>query len=481
MSAPAPAAPAAPALARGVAHAVSYAASHGIVVAQTKTAAAGVSLAHAPMTFRASPLAAAAYAHAVAITPPLNRLVARVADDYAYLRDTLAETARADPDFTGRLLAMLGKGREKDSVDLAISRFDYFENAEKDDRGAGGLRMVEINVIASSFACLSARTSAMHRHLATHPAVGGGLVGNMPENAADQGLARGIAKARGEYQKLHGGEGTVTVMIVQPGERNSYDQDLLRFELWDAHGVEMVRLTFAAVAEVGRVDGEGRLWVRLEGREAEVSVVYYRAGYAPDDYPTDLEWTAREMMEDSLAAKCPSVAMQLVGTKKVQQVLDRPGEVERFVGKKEAAEIRKTFAGQWSLAESDGGDKVAKMAVENPADYVLKPQREGGGNNLYGEEMRDALLRMTPGERSAYVLMERIRPVVVKNVLVREGAFEETDIVSEFGVYGVGVAVKGELVENFAAGTLLRSKAATQDDGGVAAGVAVLDSPVLVD
>lgn len=26
------------------------------------------------------------------------------------------------------------------------------------------------------------------------------------------------------------------------------------------------------------------------------------------------------------------------------------------------------------------------MAIENPEKYVLKPQREGGGNNVYGKE-----------------------------------------------------------------------------------------------
>lgn len=27
------------------------------------------------------------------------------------------------------------------------------------------------------------------------------------------------------------------------------------------------------------------------------------------------------------------------------------------------------------------------MALKNPVKFVLKPQREGGGNNVYGEEV----------------------------------------------------------------------------------------------
>jgi Eukaryotic glutathione synthase len=45
--------------------------------------------------------------------------------------------------------------------------------------------------------------------------------------------------------------------------------------------------------------------------------VYLRAGYSPDDYPTAAHWNAREKLERSSAAKCPSVAFQLAGAKKV--------------------------------------------------------------------------------------------------------------------------------------------------------------------
>ena len=53
----------------------------------------------------------------------------------------------------------------------------------------------------------------------------------------------------------------------------------------------------------------------------QVAVVYFRAGYAPKDYPTASEWTARLNIERSRAIKCPDIADQLSGTKKIQQVL----------------------------------------------------------------------------------------------------------------------------------------------------------------
>jgi Eukaryotic glutathione synthase, ATP binding domain len=55
------------------------------------------------------------------------------------------------------------------------------------------------------------------------------------------------------------------------------------------------------------------------------------------------------LVELSSAAKCPSVAYQLAGAKKVQQDLAAPGVVERFIGQQRGAALRGLFAGACSL------------------------------------------------------------------------------------------------------------------------------------
>ena len=47
-------------------------------------------------------------------------------------------------------------------------------------------------------------------------------------------------------------------------------------------------------------------------------------------------------------------------------------------------------------------------ACRDPGSFVLKPQREGGGNNLYGEQL--ALRLADPSGLGAFILMQRIRP-----------------------------------------------------------------------
>ena len=58
----------------------------------------------------------------------------------------------------------------------------------------------------------------------------------------------------------------------------------------------------------------------------------------------------RLLIEKSRAVKSPSVGHQLVGSKKVQQVLTREGVIEKYISdSKVANEIRSTFVNLYSL------------------------------------------------------------------------------------------------------------------------------------
>ena len=60
--------------------------------------------------------------------------------------------------------------------------------------------------------------------------------------------------------------------------------------------------------------------------------------------------------------------------------------------------------------EEASTSQVLQDAAEHPDRYVLKPQREGGGNNLYGPQLKERLENKEG--LSAYILMQRIRPPV---------------------------------------------------------------------
>lgn len=164
------------------------------------------------------------------------------------------------------------------------------------------------------------------------------------------------------------------------------------------------------------------------------------------------------------------------------QDLARPGVVERYAASPADAQLlRRFFAGQWGLEDLADADTAAVVAdaIAHPDQYVLKPQREGGGNNFYGEALAERL-RQGGGGLAAYILMQRIQPPAQRAIMVRRGQATEADTLSELGVYSTFVRRGSQVLLSAEAGHLVRTKAATSDEGGVAAGFAVLDSPLLV-
>lgn len=197
------------------------------------------------------------------------------------------------------------------------------------------------------------------------------------------------------------------------------------------------------------------------------------------------------------------MALQLAGAKKVQQVLTEPGVLEDFllnpdrpdvgfgagagtgetrITPDDLARLRKTWIGLWPMDNSDLGQEAYRLATTQSHRFVLKPQREGGGNNIYRGDIPPALRELEnqprrqgePEWKEGYILMELIRPPEgVHNWLVRggEGKPRKADVVSELGIYGVmlfGGNPAGAV--NREAGVLLRTKGRESDEGGVAIG-----------
>ncbi|KAK3418514.1 hypothetical protein EUGRSUZ_H04446 [Eucalyptus grandis] len=109
----------------------------------------------------------------------------------------------------------------------------------------------------------------------------------------------------------------------------------------------------------------------------------------------------------------------------------------------------------------------------------MKPQREGGGNNIYGDDVRETLLRLQregSEEDAAYILMQRIFPSISPTTLIRDGICYKDHAMSELGVYGAYVRKKENVIVNEQCGYLMRTKISSSHEGGVAGGFAVLDS-----
>lgn len=330
--------------------------------------------------------------------------------------------------------------------------------------------------------------------------------------------------------KLYGVKEAYVLLVVQPGERNVFDQRWLEYELLERHNIHVIRQTFDELLVSATVTPSRILHLTppsnpssLSSQPIEISVIYFRAGYTPKDYPAPAYYKLRETLSRSKAISCPTLALQLAGGKKVQQVLTKEGVLERFLQPSSrkfgpqsfTSEDLQLLRSSWvqmfclsdppSLSEPDGISR-AKQEYQH---LVLKPQREGGGNNIYHSSVPSFLETLDEKERAAWIAMRLIEPPAgVGGYLVRAGSGTasvnsgegvenaRSDVVSELGIFGWALfggpgGQEKEIMQGKAGNNgedkkggcawLVRTKGRESDEGGVAVGFSVLDSVLLVD
>ncbi|XP_073326330.1 glutathione synthetase-like [Pagrus major] len=419
---------------------------------------------YAPFTLFPTPVPEAAFLQALAVQTHFNTLVDKISQDPHFLEEALASTIQAD-DFTAKLFDIYRhvqqEGRTQ-SIVVGLIRSDYM--LDQGEGGTSSLKQIEINTISAGGFGVTDRLPEVHRHVLRS-------VGLLKESECVQdnndrtaGMSAALAKA----WELYGQQKAVILFLVEDVQISKLTHRCLEKELWNRN-IPAIRRKFEEVSRRGSLDDDKKLFI--DG--LEVAVVYYRNGYMPEHY-TEQAWDARLMMERSLAVKCPDISTHLAGTKKVQQVLAKPGVLEKFFPDQPQVveQIRATFAGLYTLDMGPEGDRAVAMALANPDEFVLKPQREGGGNNYFGEDIVRVLQEVKSDKRrAAYILMDRIQPRTEQNIVLRRGLpLKLTSVCWEIGICGAYVRHEGELVLNEVAGHILRTKSIEQDDEGTVKG-----------
>ncbi|KAG8999655.1 hypothetical protein FRB94_003870 [Tulasnella sp. JGI-2019a] len=461
---------------------------------------------HAPFTLFPTPFPRALFERALRIQRAYSVLYSRIALDVPFLDRVMGavEGVGKVDEFMGTLWkgwkALRDEGSLPQVYHLGLFRSDYMLHQESSASQTFAIKQVEFNTISVSFGALSEKVAALHRYLCKATGYYGTAeclqASNMPPNDTVKGLAQGLLAAHRRY----GTARSSILFVVQGGERNVFDQRWLEYELTENHGIHVVRQTFHELFSSISISPSGTLTLNLPTYTTpiEISVVYYRAGYGPAEYPTTQHYDMRFQLERSTAIKCPTIPLQLAGGKKIQQVLTDPGILEMFLqdptrwnrhggdpgqqqefSDHDLAELRDTWVDMWGLDQPTG---IAR-ARENAHSLVLKPQREGGGNNVYKAKIPPFLDALPEKEREAWIAMELIRyPSGVKNWLAKsgEGRAVEKEVVNELGVFGWALFKDDEPMKEQGAGWLVRTKGNDSDEGGVAVGFSVLDSLVLV-
>ena len=365
------------------------------------------------------------------------------------------------------------------------------------------LKQVEFNTISSSFGGLSSLVASLHSELLTFPPCKPNgypahplLKSNLPpNNPAVETLSAGLATAHKAYgpPKSSTAIPLCILFVVQANERNIFDQLALSRQLTSVHRIPVFRVNSSEILQRTSISPSNPSRPLLYSPhdpsvQFEVSTIYLRAFYSPSDYKSPADWEARFHLERSAAIKCPTVLNQLSGCKKVQQVLAEPtgpDHLSSFLSQldpKLVSRLRETFAPQYDLSSNGRGRELA-LNTELAANHVLKPQREGGGNNIYKTEIPRFLLSMPESEWKSWVLMELIQPPAeAKNVALRsDGEVLQGHVIGELGIYGTILWDNntGKISHNEQGGWLMRTKGKDVNEGGVATGFSSLDSIIL--
>ncbi|KAI0978387.1 hypothetical protein GJ496_008972 [Pomphorhynchus laevis] len=424
-----------------------------------------------PFSLYPSKLEASKLQKAYSIQEAYNEMYYNIAMDVNFLLSTLSSTRQTDPFIDSLCKIQENKlvFNRKQLITMAIFRNDMMVDSERQNQ----LTQVEFNVISIAF--ISQAQTINKLHLYQFPNLKTLQISESPIKAI--ALALKVNVTSNEYYKNQ--QHFSVLFVVLKNESNFADQ--IKFEQELKAQIPNFKcigyVTLADIYENSTIENEKDLI--YDG--IKIHMVYFRAGYSPDHYSTEKEWIARTRIEQSVdCIKCPNVAMQLAGMKRVQAELVKPGVFSKFFPSRYSDIIREnvysTFTDMFSLDNSC--DIKTALEVVQTANYLMKPSTEGGsGENISSLTKIKNILNESK-DTSKYILQKKIVPPAYENVLVVPGHIpQRVNAVSELGIFGLIIADKnGEIRANSKCGYLLRTKSKNVEKGGVSTGYSVLDS-----
>lgn len=470
-----------------------WAIMHGVAFRQTDKTARHCPFSAAPMTMDRE-----VFQHLRKVTPLITKLINNVSEDHDYLQSALGDVAKADP-FFGRLMSLyqqahgdIGHRLTPNRKPLLLMRTDFMDDRQH------GAKVIEFNGIAAGMAPFGQRATEFHAFLQeqwpeVYLAWGEDSQSTPAENKGLEQLAYAISQAARQVTATFTSDTAqhkpTFLMVTQENEDNVYDQHLLEIEL-QKQGLRTVRRTFEQLSTQLSTGDNQRLM--LEGVGA-IDVVYLRAGYQYADYYSpnrDESICCQALSQTRLFIEQHHVAVnatfsQQLATSKTMQMLLTTMPVEEYarwgLNLEEAKLVKSVLADMKPI-----NPKTINWfnTHANKQDWVLKNQGEGGGHCVFGDYISEKLAQLKPQEHDAWALMQRLYPHEreVPTIAVRDGEQTQVDdLVSEIGLFTA--YYDGAPVTEFEgyAGYLIRSKPASENEGGIHSGKGILDSLTLLN
>lgn len=471
-----------------------WAIMHGVAFRQADNTAR-----HCPFSLAPTTMEREVYQHLLTVTPLIAKLISGVSEDHDFLQASLSDMAKADP-FFGSLMMLHqqahgdkntrhGEHQAPARQPLLLMRTDFMDDREQ------GAKVIEFNGIAAGMGPFGQRATQLHQYMSEQ---WGSVyqqwledpLSKQADNVGLEQLALGITASAQAIKTQYAEAGKPTfLMVVQKNEDNVYDQHLLEVEL-QKQGVRTVRRTFEQLSKQLSTGEDQRLLLDGVGG---IDVVYLRAGYQYSDYyapelnEAECCYTLsqiRVFIEKHNVAVNATISQQLATSKSMQMMLTMMDAKEylRWGLTLDEANLVKSVLAEMKPVSADVIEWFSTSA--NKDQWVLKNQGEGGGHCIFGDDIAEKLAELKPEEYDAWALMQRLYPHErdVPTVAVRDS--QQTlvsDLVSEIGLFTAHYQGQPVTELNGYAGYLIRSKPASENEGGIHSGQGILDSLTLID
>ncbi|KAK4507290.1 hypothetical protein PRZ48_001025 [Zasmidium cellare] len=308
--------------------------------------------------------------------------------------------------------------------------------------------------------------------------------GSLPESSNTSSIVDSLALAH-EYYKPSTPKRACVLMIVQGVNFNIADERPIEYGLADKR-VPCYRCEWFDAMGRTFLQGDATLIFDnpFSGEQFEVSVIYYRAGYECKEYRgrgSDI----RLHLEQSRAIKCPDLLTHLMTFKITQAALAKQGVIGRYLSSQDATRIRDTFMPMHAMDGSEDAHRLRQEAMcpTDGASYVVKPNLEGGGHNVYNEAVPEFLALIDREVSSGYTIMKMIEPPETFGLLNTGDKVYQGPVVSELGVIGTCLWRRSkegvEIISNKAAGWTFKTKPNGVQEMNVVKGNGCFDCPLL--
>jgi len=455
-----------------------YLYTHGLII---KSKTNGVN--HIPIMLTPSPLPKDIYDKIYFYQIAFNKIIIRLSNDQKYLEEILNPIAEKD-EFVRKNLEISKKlvnYEHKQKIKLGIFRNDYLF-----DKVQNFLLFTEYNTIASSMGTFSDRLKKFYSYFSEkYP----DIFKKYKEAIIPVESYDNIEKfAQSMFEAIQLGfpnqyKDSIIVFVIQKNETNIFDQCSISDELYNKYKIATKRLTLNEIKKNCVQDESGNL--TIDGKL--ISMFYFRAGYCESDFQDEESWQGRELIELSTAIKVPDINTFLTTFKVFQYELSKPHVMKHYCDNELIInDILRFFGGIYYIRDMNDEAKkeLFSKIKSDPTKYIMKPMREGGGNNIYGDKLKELIPEEgnEPGDiLNISVIVDKIDSALHESLVLRNEKISVQNSISEFSIYGIVLSNDNIFKINKSASFLVRTKNKDEIEGGIMEGAGAVDLPCLVD